>query len=397
MPHVFLSYSRKDTKDMQRLHADLRSAGLDVWVDDTGLEPGTPVWQTEIASALEKAAAVVVVLSPAAKISEWVMRELQYAETFGVRIFPILLRGDERASIPINLINAQWTDARPDYPQALQRMVAALFNHLGLTGDHLPERVTFRGKEYVYIPPGPFSMGSTPDRVSNLNRADGSDAFSSEQPQHQVSLPGFYISRFPVTNADYQVFVQATGHAVPFRDDELSLPYAWDPPARMPPPNKENFPVVLVSWYDAQAYCQWAGGRLPTEAGWEKAARGTQAFEWPWGNIWQTGSANTSESGLRELLPVGGYSPQADSPYGVGDMSGNVWEWCSSLWKPYPYQVNDGREDPVTGGERVLRGGAVGLPGTKARTAYRNRTQPGEYGFTIGFRVAFSELPDDGD
>ena len=116
--------------------------------------------------------------------------------------------------------------------------------------------------------------------------------------------------------------------------------------------------------------------------------------EWPWGNTWQDGLCNTAESGLQETSPVGQFSPQGDSPYGLADMAGNVWEWSSSLLASFPYAATDGREDSLAAGERVLRGGAIGLSRVKARCAFRTGAQPEEYGFTIGFRIVMASLPE---
>ena len=250
-------------------------------------------------------------------------------------------------------------------------------------------RVIFKDKEYIYIPAGSFTMGSNQRQLNELitGSRTSMEKFSAELPRHNVNLEGYYIARFPVTNAEYLSFIKATDNPVPYRDDEWSQPYNWNPKTRTYPAHKGDNPVVLVSWYDAQAYCRWIGGRLPTEAEWEKAARGTGHREWPWGSKWQEGCCNTIESGLDSITPVGKFSPRGDSPYGVSDMAGNVWEWCSSIHDPYPYNAEDGRENRESLGKRVLRGGACGLDRFVARCAFRGETQPGDYGFSIGFRV----------
>jgi toxoflavin biosynthesis protein ToxD len=146
--------------------------------------------------------------------------------------------------------------------------------------------------------------------------------------------------------------------------------------------------VVLVSWDDAVAYCEWLGGRLPTEAEWEKAARGTDGREWPWGDQWDPARCNTMESfNPPHMTAAGSFSPSGDSPYQVADMSGNVWEWCASVIVPYPYQSADGRESRAALGQRVIRGGSWGEGRYRCRCASRNATKPDDMGFTIGFRV----------
>lgn len=224
--------------------------------------------------------------------------------------------------------------------------------------------------EFVDIPSGEFWMGS--DRISD-----------AEKPIHSVHVEPFAIARYPVTNAQYAVFVQATGREPPRH---------WE--GSQPPPHLANHPVVHVTWHDAVAYCRWLSQetgreyRLPTEAEWERAARGaTDRREWPWGDEWDSERCNTAESGPGTTTPVGVY-PAGASPEGVLDVAGNVWEWCSSLYRPYPYDAGDGRENTEAEGSRVLRGGSWNGIQTTARCAFRGRIHPDVRFGHVGFRCA---------
>ncbi len=182
-------------------------------------------------------------------------------------------------------------------------------------------------------------MGSTP-QDGRLGIAVGLD----ELPQHRVYVKGFYIDKFEVTNARWKAFAEATNGYIPatWKDGE-------------PLPGESDHPVTDTDWYDADAYCRWAGTRLPTEAEWEKAARGTDGRLWPWGNVFDPAKANTEETARYRSVPVGSY-PEGASPYGVHDMTGNIWEWTSSWYRAYPGSTMQ-RE---AFGEKyhVLRGGS---------------------------------------
>jgi len=237
--------------------------------------------------------------------------------------------------------------------------------------------------DWVMVPAGEFLMGSRDLReVPFFLRW----LCGNEKPQHTIDLPDFRIARVPVTNAQYLRFVDATKYQTP--------PYWKDGHF---PDGKEEHPVVDVSWHDAIAFCDWAGVQLPSEAEWEKAARGTDGRIWPWGNQPPDASrCNFRDSGTGDTTPVDCY-PSGASPNGVLDMAGNVWEWTLSLWgtqgdKPdfaYPYRPEDGRENigAPTSVRRVLRGGSFLFNHYNTRCAYRDGSFP-DYGFTdSGFRL----------
>ena len=289
---------------------------------------------------------------------------------------------------------------------------------------------------WCYMPPGPFVMGS----------ADNDEmAYDDEKPQHTQDIPyGYLISRYPITNAQFGAFVEAEGYrerrywaeakrakvwkdglVKRWRDEEPRAgPYDFGEPF-----NLANHPVVGVTWYEALAFCRWLEERmcesanqrigewqiwregrletlrsilddrlqtairhsrftvrLPAEAEWEKAARGTDGRVFPWGNEPNPNRANYEDTEIGGTSAVGCF-PGGASPYRVEDLSGNVWEWCHSLYESYPYRVDDGREDPKAEGFRVLRGGAFYNEARGLRCAYRHRLGPSGRNGNLGFRV----------
>ena len=243
----------------------------------------------------------------------------------------------------------------------------------------LPPRIIWEpdGKEMILIPDCAFVMGQ-----------DGGPA--NEGPQHIVTVEAYYIDRYPVTQAEYQNFCQETGHTVPCYELEWTdREYNWDPETATPPADKIDHPVTMVSWEDAVTYATWAQKRLPTEAEWERAARGCDGLRWPWGDGFDRGRCNTQDLNIGRTTSVYRFSPRGDSPDGVSDMVGNVWEWTLSLYKPYPYNTHDGRESLTSKGWRVLRGGSWRNEQTLASTTSR---LDGDFLFftNVGFRCAVS-------
>lgn len=272
---------------------------------------------------------------------------------------------------------------------------------------------------FVEVPSGPFVMGS--DRQQDLH------ADQDELPQHRLELPGYYIARYPVTAAQFQTFVEAGGyqerhywrearrlgfwHMAQFQgwldDKPRGRPYTFGAPFQLP-----NHPVVGVTWYEALAYCRWLTEqlqatsclpeplgrllregtwqvRLPGEAEWEKAARGSDGRIYPWGDEPDPSRANHRDTRLGSTSPVGCF-PGGVSWCGAQELSGNVWEWCHSLFRPYPYDPADGREDPRAMSPRVLRGGA--FPDTLAllRCTRRVRYYPDCWLRSLGFRLVLA-------
>jgi sulfatase modifying factor 1 len=226
--------------------------------------------------------------------------------------------------------------------------------------------------DLVVIPAGEFTMG----------HKDSYDTL----PVRKITLPAFAIDKYEVTNKRYKRFIDATGYKVPWSQDPAVVAYNWDWQKRMYPEGKGDDPVVLVSWEDARAFCSWAGKRLPTEAEWEKAARGAEGKPYPWGNDWTNGKANTQESGLKQTAPVGKFKDDVSKygEYGVNDLAGNVSEWVEEWFAPYP-------GNPMTSYEarnkyRVLRGGSWDYAHAIANGYSRQYATPQSQMTAIGFR-----------
>ena len=270
----------------------------------------------------------------------------------------------------------------------------------------------------VLVPEGDFVMGATAAELEPVLKYGWSQAWfgrihhllSSAGPAHVVYLDEFYIDKFEVTNRKYGAFVGATGHRPP----------AWNHDSRFNDPDQ---PVVGVSWHDAEAFCNWSGKRLPTEAEWENAARGAQGLAYPWGNRWDPSKLRTADriSGLSldtfddwfawqqamfddgfgsRPAKVGSY-PTGASPYGAMDMAGNVWEWVADWYAPRYYAVSPKRNPtgPPNGLRRELRGGAWDVPKVVAYTWFRENFIPPEIrrSFVTGFRCAMTSQSLDRD
>jgi formylglycine-generating enzyme required for sulfatase activity len=276
------------------------------------------------------------------------------------------------------------------------------------------------GMAMVYVPAGEFDMGNTGVQwVWGGSLRDGDldlQVFTDEQPQHTVYLDAFWIDQTEVTVAMFRTFVEATGYETtaeiagwgqPWREGPMEEEWPqvsgadWLHPRGPESTAEDEHPVVQVSWEDAAAYCEWAGGRLPTEAQWEKAARGTDGRTWPWGNTYDGVRGNfcdaqcpierwkhdSYDDGYAFTAPVGSF-PSGASPYGALDIVGNVWEWVAD-WYDDSYYGDSPTENPSgppSGTERAMRGGAWIDNETWVRCTVRYQNPPWSRCDDVGFR-----------
>lgn len=281
--------------------------------------------------------------------------------------------------------------------------------------------------DMIHVPAGPFLMGSNGQDSNQKTKDYGliKPFYSDERPQREVVLPAFSIDRNEVTNAQFREYLLAVNGPAPeswFRNGYLFTPeiahrLTLDELRRLAADNlridvdtrtmdksallraiaekqaeQDRLPVSGVSWHDAVGYCQWRGKRLPTEAEWEKAARGEQGAEYPWGEEWDPSRLNAGDGAdwPYGVAPVGAY-PQGRSPYGVDDMAGNVMEWVSDWYGPYPR--NDYASPSYGERFKIVRGGGWGGVGHYAishfyRGAYRFYLDPRSTFVDLGFRCA---------
>ncbi|HUY76667.1 MAG TPA: SUMF1/EgtB/PvdO family nonheme iron enzyme [Ktedonobacterales bacterium] len=402
---IFVSHSHKDNEWCREFIATLTAAGWSVWYDEQGLHGGA-AWLTVIEKELSARPIVMLIITPDALASEWVQRELQLAMLERKQILPVLHKDTPQVGGFLKLI--QWINVVGlPAPIAAARVAQEMGYPLdgknqpsspplpppsrSLPPDNrFPKRLADlgytalpSGDDIVIIPPlcdipaGPFVMGS--DKRRDIQ------AYDDELPTQTIALPAYQIARHPVTVAEYACAVRGRARPEGAIRDQLE---------------RMDHPIVNVSWHDAMAYVQWLSERtgkswqLPTEAEWEKAARGTDGRIYPWGDRWDTTRANTRESGFGRTSSVGNHS-NGTSPYRVQEMAGNVWEWTSSSYKPYPYHQTvseDGGRDNEAA--RVLRGGSWYLNSRNARVACRSRLDSNVRAFDRGFRMTHHAAPD---
>lgn len=442
---VFISHAHQDADFAHRLAADLASAGWRAWLAPDSIQPGEK-WVEAIGRGLDESGVFLVVLTPAAVGSAWVKTETNAAielEVGGAVCFipldaaacavPVLWNGYQRVSFRgryedglRQLLARLGAAAGPEPAPPVQDNQRAPVDQTGFEAsagaavdarDRLKPPVQDNQRaagpsisvpavapkhgpiafDWITIPAGDFVMGS--------DKAKDKLAYDDETPQHTLTLPEYRIARVPVTVAQFAAFMAANpGYRTTAEKQGSAWSYTgsrweevkgadWAHP-RGPGSDvraKQEHPVTCVSWHDALAFCKWAAVRLPTEAEWEKAARGPSTGSgdgriWPWGNREPNSGVCNFNMTVGDTTPVGRY-PDGASPYGLLDAAGNVWEWTSSLFKPYRYDAIDGREDLKSGDGRALRGGSFRGGALFVRCACRLRFDPFNRFDLIGFRV----------
>jgi formylglycine-generating enzyme required for sulfatase activity len=438
---VFLCHSSSDKPLVRELYQKLSAEGwIDPWLDEEKLYPGQD-WNLEIEKAVEAADAILVCLSNNSITKEgYVQRELRIVLDYAdfkpegtLYIIPMRL---EACEPPRRLRPWQYADYFPETgrDRAYQRLLISLQmraqglgvpaenphpRQLQLAGNLIAEKIPAETRdnkigsvkpvnndkpeivekpfkprtgsregsivvgdmEFMLVPAGRFVMGS---------KDDDKDADNDEKPQHTIELSyDYYLARFTVTNEHYNAFIKATNDKHPVS--------SWE--------KKADHPVVNVSWLDAMEYVKWLNTslgspqtglvfRLPTEAEWEKAARGAYGNLYPWGNEFDQSRCNSRESGKMNTMPVDAF-PRGASPYGCEQMSGNVREWTHTLLGEYPYASDEKRENEVDQTNfRVVRGGAFHDDRQNLRAANRQSYNPDFRLGYLGFRVVLApKLP----
>ena len=232
----------------------------------------------------------------------------------------------------------------------------------------------------IVIPAGPFLMG-----VPKWARDGGRD----EYPNHEVNLPTYAMDPYEVSNGHYLEFIRETGHRAPKHPHDATKNLWQD---GLMPESIARLPVVNVDWFDANAYCHWTGKRLPTEAEWEKAGKGTDDRRFPWGNVEPTHhhlNFNQQWRGEHTLTPGGMYE-LGKSPYGLSDMAGNVWEWVADWYDATYYQRSprDNPQGPDQGQWKVIRSSGWQVETPQVRIFTRVASDPYDRNHSTGFRCA---------
>jgi len=403
MVKLFLSYAREDRQIADQIYNELKNAGFSPFIDFRDIFPGED-WSDKIQSAIKGSDFFLAILSSRSVNKRgFLQKELH----LGLDIMEYMLENDiylipirvEECAVPEKLSKYQWVDLfSKDGNSKLLDAIKVGAQRRGITLEQpglkdnnirpwLPLNNTTTKKiifpvvfDFIQIPFGEFSIGSDPKKDKH--------AQADEQPQFDIFVDSFWISKYLVTNMQYGGFVKETGYIAPLQWSNGQFPAT-----------KATHPVSGVSWLDCVAFCDWLSFktgkkfRLPTEFEWEKAARGSDGRIYPWGNKWEKDRLNCLEKKVGGTTAVGSFSPSGDSIYNVCDMVGNVWEWCSTIYQSYPYTKKGDRKQQIKNDTtRVIRGGSFASSKKETRCACRNRyAQDFRFGL-VGFRVVSTEM-----
>ncbi len=430
---AFMSHAHANNVLCTQYAAALRAFGIDLWIDLTNAQKGHDL-SADITSQLVQRSAFIFMITAASDISPWVTLELSNYIALSHDHRTQMIAGMPRLILPVLLENISITPASNwakiygmNYIDAIGRPVADVAAEIAralvvdpaypitppptpapVAGPAFPLLASLRqlgfqarrsnGVEViipptVFVPAGEFLMGS--------NKAQDPEAYDDEQPQYAIDVAAYEMAAYPVTVAEYAKYLAANPavKAPPdttFSDSERvnkdwrKKTMTW----AIQQQQRADHPVVLVTWQNARDYAAWLAAvtgepwRLPTEAEWEKAARGTDGRIYPWGPKWERGRANILEQGSPGMTTsIGTYAARDTTPAGCHDMIGNVLEWCHSIYLPYPFDKQKCDDNADHTNIHVLRGGSWYLNSRDARAAYRNGNVVAYYLNLCGFRL----------
>lgn len=407
MTHIFISYAREETKSLAINLADKLNAidGLSAWVD-RDIEYGDD-WETLIQRQIFKCDYLVVLYSPSInrhiydelKPKSYVVREVRYAQLHKKTIIPVMIQETEP---PISLIGVQHIEYEKehltlgDLVERLRKRMKIIpppTTDINTISSTTLRRIMIPPKPKIVLPT-PFDWCYIPEGDVTLTR-DGHDKDIYIRKDTTVNLSGFWMGKYPITNAQYRQFIDDKGYqtddwwtkaGIAWRGNNTQ-PFHWGDAIW----NRDDYPVVGVSWYEAVAFCKWLSAKsgeaimLPTDAMWQRAAQGDDNRLYPWGDMWNPEACNhnISKNGAGHTTPVRHYETMGSSPFGVIDMAGNVWEWCLTTY-------DTGRNDLEGTDIRILRGGAWWNEETsRFTTTFRIKYVPSN---SWGFRVVVGSL-----
>lgn len=409
------SHASQDRQAADKIYAALEAEGIRCWAAHRDILPGDN-WLAAIIGAIEKSKILVLIFSSNANQSQWVQDEIKLALEEKIKIIPFRIDNvSPVGELKILKVRCQWLDAfTAPIAEHIGKLVEAVCRHLEIRekiqdSDDIPEEVKavqskckkvyknnkgFWEADYgddiimAYIPPGEFTMGSN-DR-------------DEERPPHTVYLDGYWIGKTEVTVKQFGLFVEDESYVTDAEKrgeatirtggkPEIKKGITWKNPGFK---QDDNHPVVCVSWDDVQSYCKWLSKRIglifkmPTEAQWEKAARGIDSRKYPWGNGEPDEKLANFDKKIGKTSPLGSY-PDGASPYGLLDMAGNVWEWCKDAYKSDYYKESPTKNPPGpdSDSKRVQRGGCWDYDAGYLRCAFRGQGTPHLCFNIVGFRL----------
>lgn len=385
MSRIFISYSREDKDFARRLATDLDRLQADVWIDVDDIQAGVK-WSTAVQDGLDSCDVMIVIISPDSMASRHVEDEWQTYLDEGKPVIPVRWRPVERVHFQLRRI--QYVDFHEqEYDAAFQKLcveLARFEKHQEPATGSRPEPAKPRALRVTDILPPPFEWVNIPAGVVVLE--DAREFGGTKGGRYEI--PSFAIAKYPLTNAQYQVFVDADdGYGKVIWWGYSDEAKAWR--KENPQPSNTGFsgdqlPRTKVCWYEAVAFCHWLGDKLgraitlPTEQQWQRAAQGDDGREYPWGNKFNLERSNVETR--NGPTPITQY-PNRASPYNVMDMGGNVSQWCLTAW---------GTNNTALSGKerRVLRGGSWWDYQDDIRCVYRYHLDPGYWDSRLGFRLA---------